>query len=54
VDQIFDICLFANFRAAGMRKKGDFLLNLAIFTQKTPFLRIPAAIKLAKRQKSKI
>jgi len=54
MDQIFDICLFSNFTAAEVRKEGFFCQKIGNFTPKSPSLRTSAAVKLEKRQISKI
>ena len=51
--RFFDILFFSNFTVAEMRQKGDFWQNIAIFSPKSPFWRISAAVKLEKSKISK-
>ena len=51
--RFFDNLFFFNFMAAEMSREGDFGVKIAIFSQKSSFLRISAAVKLEKSNISK-
>ena len=53
IEGFWDILLFYNFMAAEISWEGDFGVKIAIFSQKSLFLRISAAVKLEKSKISK-